>query len=213
MDLVELTREIASRYDIPESIAVRMVQKESSFNPDAENERTGAAGLIQIMEATAREPGFGVSPISSEDRFDPETNLDFGFNYLRAMYDRTGNWEDALRAYNAGLGNLDESREFAETNDYVDVILGSEPFTRDSGQTFITGEGDYVTREGLESLVAAREAEMEAARRRREDAMFRVLSRPFIEEEREVTESERLLERLPEQDEERSIFNPLRWFD
>lgn len=204
MDLVELVRSKASEYGIPAGLAVRLVQKESSFDPDATNERTGAAGLMQIMERTALDPGYGVDPLTAEERYDPEASADFGFQYLRAMYDRTGNWEDALRAYNAGLGKVDESRGFDETNDYVATILGTEPFSRDDGQTFVTAEGDYLTRDELEQAAARLRA--------REEATFRALSRPFIERERQgPTASERLLESLPEAPEERSIFNPLRW--
>ena len=49
--------------------------------------------------------------------FDPETNIRYGTYYLSYLYDRYGDWELALAAYNGGLGNVDK---WLENDAYAD---------------------------------------------------------------------------------------------
>jgi Transglycosylase SLT domain len=44
--------------------------------------------------------------------------------YLKQLYNSTGNWNDALRAYNAGLGNVNNGRAYKipETINYVKKV-------------------------------------------------------------------------------------------
>jgi len=157
MDYTELVASLAEKYGIPNELAQRWVMKESGFDESAVNSRTGATGLTQIMPATAAEPGYGVAPLSAELLMDPAANVDLGMRYLRAMYDKFGNWPDAFRAYNAGPGNVERSRSFAETNDYVATILGDGAIEREGGAVSETGEyfGGMSAAE-LEELLALR---------------------------------------------------------
>jgi soluble lytic murein transglycosylase-like protein len=124
-ELRDLARQMAERYGIDPDIYVRLIETESSFNPTARNERTGATGLAQVMGPTAQDPGFGVTPL--RDRLDPVENLRFGAEYLAAMlrkYD--GDYSRALAAYNAGPGRVDQAGgipDFEETKNYVARIL------------------------------------------------------------------------------------------
>lgn len=116
---VELARAAARRHDLPEDLFLRLVHQESRWNPDAVSSK-GALGLAQLMPDTARL--LGVDPL------DPAQNLDGGARYLRMMFDRFGDWELALAAYNAGPGAVDAHGgipPFAETRQYVQIILGS----------------------------------------------------------------------------------------
>jgi soluble lytic murein transglycosylase-like protein len=97
---------------------------ESSFRPSAVS-RAGAAGLTQLMPATARGLGLRVDS-SIDERFDPETNLNAGARYLRQQIVRFGSVELGLAAYNAGPGNVVRYGgipPFAETQFYVYIVL------------------------------------------------------------------------------------------
>ena len=116
---LEMARAAARRHDIPEDIFLRLVEQESNWNPNAESHK-GALGLAQLMPETAEL--LGVDPLV------PEQNLDGGARYLREQYDAFGTWHLALAAYNAGpnavlrYGGIPP---FSETENYVEIILGS----------------------------------------------------------------------------------------
>ena len=127
MDYGDLAAEYAVRYGLDPEIFVRQMMQESGLNPDAVS-RKGAVGIAQIMPDTARDPGYGVAPVS--DPKDPEEALRFGAEYMRAMLDRYGgDYKLALAAYNAGPGAVDEAGgvpAFRETQNYVAKILGGK---------------------------------------------------------------------------------------
>ena len=82
---------------------------ESRGNQDAVSP-VGAIGSMQVMPATANDPGFGIAP--AEKNVDGSYNLDdidrLGEEYLGKMRERYPNdFEAALIAYNAGPGNAD----------------------------------------------------------------------------------------------------------
>ncbi len=116
---LEMARVAARAHAIPEDLFLRLVHQESRWNPQAVSHK-GAIGLAQLMPGTARM--LGVDP------HDPRQNLDGGARYLRMMYERFGDWRLALAAYNAGPGAVEQHNgipPFAETQDYVRVILGT----------------------------------------------------------------------------------------
>ena len=125
-ELRALAAQMAERYGLDPAIFTRMIETESSFNPNARNSRTGATGLGQVMSATAQDPGFGVTPL--RDRLDAAENLRFSAEYLSAMVRRyDGDYRKALAAYNAGPGTVDRVGgipEIAETQDYLAKVLG-----------------------------------------------------------------------------------------
>jgi len=108
----------AAEYDIPEDLFLRLVQRESGWNPGAVSHK-GATGLAQLMPDTARLLGVDID--------DPVQNLRGGARYLRMMYDRFGSWRLALAAYNAGpmaVEANDGIPPYDETVAYVKAILG-----------------------------------------------------------------------------------------
>lgn len=159
MDYVELADYYAEQYGLDPTIFRRMIMQESGFDPEARNERSGALGIAQIMEDSARQPGFGIDPI--EDRLDPEQSLRFGAQYLRAMLDRyDGDYSRALAAYNAGPGTVDQAGgipDIAETQTYVRNILGGEDIERPTGA--MSEQGLFATPEGLSMLREERDPE------------------------------------------------------
>jgi soluble lytic murein transglycosylase-like protein len=113
-----LAKAAARKHRVPEDLFLRLVQQESGWNPAARSPK-GALGLAQLMPATAR--GLRVDPM------DPAANLEGGARYLRAQFDRFGDWRLALAAYNAGPEAVDRYGDvppYAETTAYVAVILG-----------------------------------------------------------------------------------------
>jgi len=149
---------------ISDAMLDALLFQESGGDPDAVNERTGASGIAQIMEATALKPGFGVTPISLKDRFDPEKAIRFARSYMNAMLEKfDGNVAHALSAYNFGPGNVDKwiksGATFSglprETRNYVVNILGNRgnapPITRTSG-AMLLGPTDDADEDGFTEL-------------------------------------------------------------
>lgn len=115
---LEVARAAARAHNVPEDLFLRLVQRESAWNPNAVSHK-GATGLAQLMPQTAADLGVDIS--------DPQQNLNGGARYLRAMYDKFGSWRLALAAYNAGPGAVEEHGgipPFDETISYVRAILG-----------------------------------------------------------------------------------------
>lgn len=90
----------ANQHNVPPSFAHGVVKTESGYNPKAKN--GSSKGLGQIQCGTARGIGF----VGSCDKlYDPVTNLDYSFKYLRMALDKTNNNQClAATLYNRGLG-------------------------------------------------------------------------------------------------------------
>ena len=88
----------AQQYGIDPWIIAAIIQQESNFNPKALS-HAGAAGLMQLMPATAKEMG-----LSLEDRWDPKKNIYAGTGYILKYADKYFNnmVVDSLRGYNMG---------------------------------------------------------------------------------------------------------------
>ena len=113
-----LIRRAEARYRLPPRLLQALVWKESRFNPMAISP-AGAAGLAQLMPATARELGV-------TNRHDPVQNIDGGARYLRQMLDKFGSIHLALAAYNAGPGAVRKAGGIPrnrETPNYVKRVL------------------------------------------------------------------------------------------
>jgi soluble lytic murein transglycosylase-like protein len=114
----QLIARAAARHGLPPALIKAVVKAESNFQPHALSHK-GAQGLMQLMPGTAEDLGV-------DDPFRPEENVHGGTRYLRAMYDRFGDWEQALAAYNAGPGAVDRFGgipPYAETQQYVERVL------------------------------------------------------------------------------------------
>ncbi len=117
-EYLEIAREVARAHDVPEDLFLRLVQRESGWNPNALSHK-GATGLAQLMPDTAAQLGVDIN--------DPKQNLKGGARYLRMMYDKFGSWRLALAAYNAGPGAVEQHGgipPFTETENYVRAIMG-----------------------------------------------------------------------------------------
>jgi soluble lytic murein transglycosylase-like protein len=113
----------AAAYEVPIDLAQRLARQESGFDQSRVSS-AGAIGVMQLMPGTAAE--LGVDP------HDEDQNIEGGMRYLRQMFDRFGNWNQAVAAYNAGPGRIAKviagvQALPAETANYVKKILGA-PF-------------------------------------------------------------------------------------
>lgn len=110
-----------------------VMMTESSGNPLAYNTSSGAAGAYQFMPATAREMGLRVDS-TVDERLDPEKSRAAASVYMRQLLKRyDGNVDNALRAYNWGMGNVDKwiangsdiSQLPKETREYTGKVYGN----------------------------------------------------------------------------------------
>ena len=117
-------KRIAKKYGVDPELFVRLVQKESNFDPNAKG-AAGEIGLTQIMYQTGLQPGLGVKPI--EDRSDALDNLRFGAEYLAALLEYyQGDYRKALMAYNGGMGNVDKGTVSKAAQNYANDLLSGQ---------------------------------------------------------------------------------------
>ena len=106
----------------------RAIEKiESGGDPNAISSK-GARGLMQVMPATARKPGYGVKPAKNESK---EEYVRVGKDYAKAMYNEfDGDIEAVLAAYNMGpgatkkwiAGGRNKSKLPTETRKYIPKV-------------------------------------------------------------------------------------------
>ena len=118
-----------------------IIKTESNFDENAES-KSGAIGLMQLMESTAKEQAKKLDiQYSKKILYNPEQNLKLGLNYFDTLLDYYNqNYILAFAAYNAGIGNVQnwiengiikedgsdiENIPFKETNMYVRKILNT----------------------------------------------------------------------------------------
>jgi len=125
-----LIQQAAARYGIDPAVLHGLIQQESGFDPEAQSS-AGAAGLTQLMPGTA-------SSLGVANPLNPAESIEGGARYLSQMMSRFGgNTEDALAAYNAGPGAVQQYGgvpPYAETQSYVQKVLGyAETYRQTSG--------------------------------------------------------------------------------
>ena len=134
----EYVETYAKAYGVPEALVYAVIHTESSFDSGAVSS-AGAVGLMQMMPDTFKwlTDEILFDHLESGMLYDPETNIKYGTYLLSRFYDRYGDWELALAAYNGGPGNVDEWLEdpaysdgegglskipFRETRQYVKKV-------------------------------------------------------------------------------------------
>lgn len=106
----------AAAHGLDPKLLHALVLVESAYRPRATSP-AGAAGLTQLMPATARSLGV-------EDRFDPGANLDAGADYLAALLLRFHDLRLALAAFNTGPARVARfGAAPADVAPYVDTVV------------------------------------------------------------------------------------------
>lgn len=112
----------ARRYGLPTDLFRRLVTQESGWRADARSP-ADARGLTQVVPRWH----------PSADLSTPASQLDYGAKHLATLYRNLGRrWDLALAGYNAGAGAVQQAGnrvpDFAETRNYVRVILGDRTY-------------------------------------------------------------------------------------
>jgi soluble lytic murein transglycosylase-like protein len=130
-----LIDQAASRNGVDPAILHGLIEQESGFNPSATSS-AGAAGLTQLMPGTA-------SSLGVANPLDPAESIEGGARYLgQLMGQFGGNAEDALAAYNAGPGAVQQYGgvpPYSETQSYVSKVLANAEAFRQSHPTSTVG--------------------------------------------------------------------------
>ena len=118
-DLAEMLSRAGADRNLDVDLLASLVKAESNGNARAVS-RAGAAGLMQLMPATANDLGVN-------DRFEPGQNVRGGSTYLDALLTRYHeNLALALAAYNAGPAAVDKYHgipPYNETRAYVARVI------------------------------------------------------------------------------------------
>jgi soluble lytic murein transglycosylase-like protein len=116
-----LVAQAAARNGLDPAVLHGLIEQESGFDPSATSS-AGAAGLTQLMPGTA-------SSLGVADPLDAAESIEGGARYLGELMNQFGgNTEDALAAYNAGPGAVDQYGgipPYAETQSYVSKVLAN----------------------------------------------------------------------------------------
>jgi membrane-bound lytic murein transglycosylase D len=94
---------------------VWVAEVESSFDSRARSP-AGAAGMFQLMPATARSEHLSLWPF--DQRYQPGKSAQAAAHYLRYLYDHYGDWPLALAAYNVGQGRVDKLLKEHKAHDF-----------------------------------------------------------------------------------------------
>jgi membrane-bound lytic murein transglycosylase D len=94
---------------------VWIAEVESSFDPRARSP-VGAAGMFQLMPATAKQYGLSTWPF--DQRLKPDESGHAAAKYLNYLYGQFKDWRLAVAAYNAGEGTVQNLLKRSKTKTY-----------------------------------------------------------------------------------------------
>ncbi len=146
-----LVEHTAKKHAVDPELVDAVIRAESGYNPAAVSPK-GAAGLMQLMPATARRMG-------ARNRFDLAENLEAGVKLLKQLRERYGDDRLALAAYNAGEGAVRKYNgvpPYRETAEYVRKIEAAYQRQRAAAPPAQPGQEEP---EPLRSLLVETDAE------------------------------------------------------
>ncbi len=103
---------------LPQDLAY-LAMIESGYNPSAYS-HAHAAGLWQFISSTGRNYGLRIDSWVDERR-DPQKATRAATAYLKALYERFGDWQFAVAAYNAGEGKIERGIKKYHARDFWDL--------------------------------------------------------------------------------------------
>lgn len=154
----ELARDRSSLDQVASAVAhVESGNRQTDDSGKIKTSSKGALGVMQLMPDTAR--GLGV------DATDETQNREGGTRLLGNLYDKYGNWDNALIAYNWGEGRTDKwlaaggdpAKLPAETRAYVPAVLGRSGLS-DTAATSVVAGKRKLTQDDLDDVGKAVQA-------------------------------------------------------
>ena len=140
LEYTEYVEKYSKEENVDSKLIYAIIKSESNFKNNITS-GSGAIGLMQLMESTAKEMAgkLDIDFPTKEILYDPETNIKIGIKYFAHLLNQyNGNTNLALAAYKAGIGNVSkwiengtikedgsdiENIPFKETNNYVRKII------------------------------------------------------------------------------------------
>lgn len=105
----EMIDDIAVRSGVDPNIVKAIIVEESGGNPNAVGDNGESIGLMQIQPKNHQKR---MEELGIVSLFDPQENVILGCSILSDLYDKYGNYEDALSVYNSG--NTEDGKAYAE---------------------------------------------------------------------------------------------------
>lgn len=105
----EMIDDIAVRSGVDPNIVKAIIMEESGGNPNAVGDGGESIGLMQIQPKHHQKR---MEELGIVSLFDPQENVILGCSILSDLYDKYGNYEDALSVYNSG--NTKDGKTYAE---------------------------------------------------------------------------------------------------
>ena len=105
----EMIDDIATRSGVDPNIVKAIIVEESGGNPNAVGDNGESIGLMQIQPKHHKKR---MEELGIVSLFDPQENVILGCSILSDLYDKYGNYEDALSVYNSG--NAEDGKAYAE---------------------------------------------------------------------------------------------------
>ncbi len=105
-------------YDLPKELMYLPIV-ESALDPTAKSP-AGAAGLWQLMSATAKQYGLRIDG-QVDERLDPYKSTEAAVKILADLYNQFRDWRLVLAAYNCGPGKVQQAMRAANCKDYWEI--------------------------------------------------------------------------------------------
>jgi membrane-bound lytic murein transglycosylase D len=103
---------------LPQDLAY-LAMIESGYNPTIRS-HANAVGLWQFIRSTGQIYGLRIDSWVDERR-EPEKSTKAAVAYLRALYERFGDWQLAVAGYNAGEGKIERAIQKYNTRDFWEL--------------------------------------------------------------------------------------------
>lgn len=140
--VIPIATAAAEEFDVPLAMILAVISVESDFHPEAVSP-AGARGLMQLMPETfvfLRDECLQEAHADAEID-DPRVNIRYGTYYLAYLKTRFETWPEALAAYNAGEGRVEEwlaDPELAENGQLIRIPFPeTAAYTKNVQESFI----------------------------------------------------------------------------